>query len=276
MSYSYLAVGFVAASCLWALAGGSSLLCCKASEPRAFANPLAVKGSPYGSLVAGLMKNSMHDYWHAGQHSPHQDPLKRLGTDGPSTACGSWLTPWINRLSELDEARMLPTSKIAISRAHRRYLDAAANWHLRIAYLLDPGDAALYEVSHYAVMACAEGPETGRIGAGNLAAMTIEHALSEQGGMSAALTGAGAAINLLNNDMVAGSEAKNDVLLAHWDLLKRCLKRYGILRRQAEAEGWWDEVPQIRRGEIVSYAALLERLASTIRRRLVATAVLGE
>lgn len=35
-------------------------------------NPLAIRRSGYGSLAARLMKESMHNYWHAGtQESAH-------------------------------------------------------------------------------------------------------------------------------------------------------------------------------------------------------------
>jgi len=279
MSYSYPFLGLAAASVLWVLAGAGSVLCLKSHEEMAFKNPLAVKRSPYGALVAGLMKRSMHDYWHAGQsgqHAQHQRAPNPASREEGGAANLAWLNKAVSRLSALEEQRMLPTSKMPISNAHKRYLDAAANAQLRAAYWLDPGDAALYEISHYAVMASAENPETGRIRAEQLAAQTIEHALSDQGGMSAALTGAGAAINLLNNDMVAGSGVAGDVVLGHWALLSECLKRYALLRGQAAAEGWWEEIPEIRRGEIGSYAALVEKLAGTIKRRLVSTGILKE
>ncbi len=238
----------------------------------AVGNPLALSRSAYGSMAARVMKDSMHNYWHAGQTEHH--PAKSQGATEPAAQSGSWLEHRLAWLADLEEARLSPTSTIALSNAHRRYLDATANWHLRVAYRLDPGDAALYEILHYTVMAGAAGPELARDGAEKLAAQTIEHALSVRGGIAAALTGAGAAINLLNNDMVPESGVGPEVVLRHWEMLSNCLKRYRKSKAEAVVEGWWEGVPQVRRGELAAYAALVEKLASTIGRKLAATGVL--
>lgn len=257
-------------------------------------SPLGILGSPYGSMVARLMKSSMHNYWHAGrleQHPgktvpPRSSPNEGYGSPFEidlnhqsesivgATHKGSCLQQSIDWLMELEEARVTPTTMIAMSKAHRRYLDATANWQLKAAFRLDPGDAALYEVLHYTAMGSAARPDLARSEAEKLAAQTISHALSDQGGISAALTGAGAAINLLNNDMVRDSGVAPEVARQHWRMLSKCLQRYRVLKAQAVEEGWWEGVPQVRRGELAGYGALVEKLSNTIGRRLVATGVL--
>ncbi len=278
MPHPYSLLGIAAATGFWVLAGLGGALRPNPSpapaQPTDAENPMALRRSPYGCLLARLMKDSMHEYWHAGHASEHPSKLQPLPPAQTSPRNQPSLDWAINRLAQLDEARMHPVSNKPLSKAHRNYLDATANWHLRVAYRLDPGDAALYEISHYAVMTGATRPELARLAAERLAARTIEHALSDQGGLSAALTGAGAAINLLNNDMVQGSGVENDVVRVHWGLLSQCLQRYRALRLEAVTDGWWEEVPPVRRAELVSYAALVEKLAGTIKRRLCSTGAL--
>lgn len=290
MPTPYSIVGFLVASSLWLLAGLWNGPCPEIGQPVRDENPMALRGSAYGTLVARLMKDSMHNYWHAGHahrhaaklgsagmapnsahdHALHSHDQKTSECVAPTSQKRSWMEQKIDWLAELEEERMTPTSKIRISNAHRRYLDASADWHLRVAYRLDPGDAALYEILHYTVMGRAIRPELAQSAAEKLAEETIAHALSKQGGMSAALTGAGAAINVLNNDMVSESGVGREVVRRHWEMLSTCLNRYRERKAQAVADGWWDRVPKVRRGELSAYAVLVEKLSSTIERKLLA------
>ena len=244
------------------------------------ANPLGLQRSAYGSLLARLMKESMHNYWHAGRSEVvrGQAPAPNAGVtpETPSAPPQAWLERVSARLSELEELRTTPTSQLPISPAHRRYLDATATWHLRMAYRLDPGDAALYEILHFTAMSRATSPEEARGVAQKLAKTTIAHALSSQGGLSAALTGAGAAINLLNNDLQTGAQvpATPQELLRQWGLLNQCLSRYRQLRQEAEAEEWWAAIPSVRQKELGAYAALVQKISGTIARKLTAMEVL--
>lgn len=265
--------------------------------PAESANPLGLGRSVYGSLVARLMKDSMHNYWHAGcqehghghvviptsesipAHTHEKDMVhhpEHSAVPGESDERGgeSLLERAIDRLAELEDARKTPTAGMKISKAHRRYLDASANWQLRLAYHLDPGDATLYEIMHYTVTSRAGTQGEARNAAIALAKETLDFALSEQGSMVAALTGAGAAINLLNADMVRGAsvEVSEEEKREHWEMLGRCLSRYQRLRQEAVSEGWWESVPQVRRAEVAAYAALVEKLAGTIGRKLAMSA----
>jgi hypothetical protein len=167
-------------------------------------------------------------------------------------------------------------SPFAIRPAHARYLEAAADWRVRLAWELDPGDAGLYEIAHNTMLAHAASPEAGWVATERLAEQAMEHALSPRSGLAEALTGAGAAINLLNNQLQPGrvAGAAPASLLREWDLLDVCLLRYRELREQAADEGWWCGIPPVRQEEIESYAALLVKIAGTVRLQLCAEGVL--
>jgi hypothetical protein len=265
-------------------------------------NPLGLRRSAYGSLMARLMKDSMHNYWHAGRmespaahnaagaaggpahdpahahnHDPnHKNPPEGAASENASGHFESRLEQVSEWVSLLEEHRTTPTSRLNLSPAHRRYLEGTANWHLKLAYRLDPGDAALYEILHFTAMSRAPSAEAAQRVAESLAASTIAHALSPQGGLSSALTGAGAAINLLNNELQTGGgiAVTREEMLRHWELLTKCLARYWQLRAEAGAEGWWEAIPPTRQKEIGAYAALVQRIAGTIGRKLTALEVL--
>ena len=63
-------------------------------------------------------------------------------------------------------------------------------------------------------------------------------------------------------------------LLRDWRTLSFCLKRHRDLREQADAQDWWNEIPEIRRQEIETYATMLTRISSMIRQQLASNGTL--
>ena len=254
-------------------------------------NPLAIRQSAYGRTLARLMKDSLHSYWHGNPQSASEahttsappSPAGRLAlrrnspvppTAAPVSSAVShgWLEDWTRRLSELEEGRTRRNSPFPSTAAHRRYLTASADWRVHVAWLLDPCDAALYEIDHFTVASRAPTPEAASKASGELSVRTIVSALSLQSGPAEVLTGAGAAINLLNEQLVPGRHTPPDPakLQRDWRVLEFCLSRHRQLREQASEEDWWSDIPPVRREEIDSYASLLEKLSGTIRQQLIA------
>jgi hypothetical protein len=283
-------------------------------------NPLAIYRSAYGSLVARLMKDSLHSYWHAGCTDPSHDhapapggtiaprpatppqadrapsPAGRFASrqaanrqdhpahvpagphvcdqdcahDVVSAAPSSWVDRLGKSVSGMEHLRTVRNSPFAVAPAHRRFLSASADWRVHVAWLLDPGDAALYEIDHFVSVSGAPDPATAKRKALALAQRTIEHALSPQAGPMEALTGAGAAINLLNDGLRPNrpDPPKTAELLQNWRLLNLCLDRHRELREQAMQEDWWHGIPDVRRGEIETYATMLQRLSGLIHQQL--------
>lgn len=278
-------------------------------------NALAIRRSAYGSLIARLMKDSLHNYWHAGCTDPAHDhgtrpaaaptpapapspsPAGRFAArqasqqpggqahgHGGDHVCGSGCDhahqqasptlSWVDRLgrsvSRMDHMRSVRNSPFAVAPTHRLFLSASADWRVHVAWQLDPGDAALYEIDHYVSLTRATSAESAKRKASELAQRTIQHALSPQAGPADALTGAGAAINLLNDDLRRGrtEPVKTEELLRDWRALMFCLNRHRELRQEADEEDWWNEIPDVRRTEIETYATMLERLSVMIQKQL--------
>ncbi|RYD38262.1 MAG: hypothetical protein EOP86_01370 [Verrucomicrobiaceae bacterium] len=249
--------------------------------PSTRAPVLGVAGSSYGSLLARLMRDPLFSYWHEGARAedhhhedeaiPHQAfpaalrkhlnlPEKAPINEVPPE--GSWLERTSERLERLEASRTRRNSSFAVSASHRRYMNSAATWRLRLACHLDPGDMVLYEILH-AQTSSGEA----RLA---LAEQVIGRALLPAAGFSEALTGAGAAVNLLNEALQPEKAAMLDPAAAgRWlNVLERCLLRYQHLRETAVREQWWEGIPEERRGELDTHAALLNRLSDNIHQHL--------
>ncbi|WP_009958479.1 hypothetical protein [Verrucomicrobium spinosum] len=277
--------------------------------PHAAPPAFGMAGSAYGSLVARLMRDSLYAYWHGGEQTRNHQPaavapgatsqtppppampgrLARRGqppmppppsapasvVETPEEASGSVLDRGVKLIARLDAARTRRDGPLALSAAHSRYLNAAADWRLRLACQLDPGDAVLYEILHFQIQSRAGSPEAALKASEELAQRALQHALSDDSGLGDCLTGAGAAINLLNASLQPG---QTDLAAASrtWQNLDTCLDRYRQLRSHAQNEGWWAAIPEIRREELENHARFLETLAGRIRRQLSRTGVLSQ
>lgn len=245
-------------------------------------NPFAIRQSAYGRMAARLMKDSLHCYWHGGKCAKQAgkctgappSPAGRLArrttpppapVEPPAPVRASWLERSTQKLAELDSNRTVRNSPYTPGEAHRRYLAASADWRVHLAWRLDPCDAALYEIGHFTILSKSATPEAAKQASGALAQRTIMQALSPQSGPADVLTGAGAAINLLNEQLQPGRPHTDTPKLLHdWRVLNLCLNRHRELRREADEQDWWGGIPEARRHEIESYATLLERISSTI------------
>lgn len=191
---------------------------------------------------------------------PKPQPLPQMQADV------SWLQSRVDQLTRLEKSRTKRASTVPLSAAHQNYLNAAADVRLSFAYQLDPGDAVLYEILHFHMASRAKSPEAARVAIGSLAQSAMAYGLRENGSLSDALTGAGAAINLLNDQLQPGNTRRDDqAVIIEWNALVRCLERYRNLHDTAQTEGWWNGIPEVRRQELEEHARLLSRISGMIR-----------
>lgn len=249
----------------------------------------ALSGSAYGSLAARLIRDSLYSYWHGGESFmstsenksasaalPLQPPPGRFARKGifpPSPpqiqSNVSWFRSLVDALTKLEKNRTKRISSLPLSAAHRHYLNAAADVRLRFAYRLDPGDAILYEILHFHIATHTFPPEAARSALDSLAQNAMIYAVREGGSLSDALTGAGAAINMLNDQLQPRNPRRDiNAINNHWRSLELCLERYQSLRSNAQAEGWWNGISDLRRQEFEEHASLLIRIRDIIKRSL--------
>ena len=275
MSISHTFVNLAGAAACWLLAAWLLPGCERQEAPApALANPLAFCGSPSGALAAGLIKSTLHTYWHAGASAaeahdkPPVSPFRlragfpQPGTVTPATAAHpppSWVERLLSTLADLEKKRAHRDAALPISPAHQRYLNAAAHLRLRLAYALQPGDPALYEIMHLALENSGADPQAVR----RLALHTASMGLSPIATPDSSLAGAGAMLNALNESLRAKprDSARLELLRHDWELHRRCLERHRELVSEGQHAGWWKEVPEARRAEISFYAGLVSRLS---------------
>jgi|694.fasta_scaffold20112_3 hypothetical protein len=286
MSFPHTLINWAAASGLW---WGAHWIFCfhtSADVPRPSA-AFAIAGSAYGSLAARLIRDSLHSYWHGGESysrldgKVHESPSKSPNFFLRSTHAkqvhelnnkmsfgdGLWIDGLVNVVDQLEKKRTKRSSHLPFSNAHHHFLNAAADMRLRFAYELDPSDSTLYEILHFHILSRSDSSVGAQLAAEMLAKNAITHALHDQAGLCAALTGAGAAINLLNLQWQLEPSARDELLLtSHLKHLEQCLVKYERLRANALDEGWWSEISDVRRKEIEDYAQMLNRVYNMFKK----------
>ncbi len=286
MHLSHTLLTLITATGLWwaghALSCSQKTLLATATPP-AFALP----GSAYGSLTARLIRDSLYSYWHGGESAapasgtkapqlapPPPGRFARKGMSPPMPtpqiqADISWIQGRVDHLTRLEKNRTKRSSTLPLSNAHQQYLNAAADVRLRFAYQLDPGDATLYEILHFHIATHTIPPQAARAALDSLAQSAMAYGVREDGSLSDALTGAGAAINLLNDQLQPGNLSRdNKAVINQWHVLEHCLQRYRSLHSAAQSEGWWDGIPTVRRQEFEDHEKLLTRIRDMIQRTL--------
>lgn len=277
--------------CWWA---GHGLMLRHAGPEKIPTPAFAIAGSAYGSLAARLIRDSLYSYWHGGEGgqampvlqsnsgerspAPPPPPPGRFARRGQPLPPPPVATPTqdaarpdlegldalVDRLARLEKARTRRNSTFPLSPAHQRYVDASAATRLKLAYSLDPGDAVLYEVLHFHLTSRPDSRTTQALQ--TLTDQAMNHGLRPQGSLSDALTAAGAAINVLNDQLQPGRPGGLDLekVQSARTTLREALARYATLRHQAAAQGWWQGIPPIRRSELENHAAQLRRIADLV------------
>ncbi|MES2505325.1 MAG: hypothetical protein V4599_01380 [Verrucomicrobiota bacterium] len=252
--------------------------------PRAFALP----GSAYGSLMARLIRDSLYSYWHGGESAAAAStppaakdapapppPAGRFARKGmpvppviqPADPETPWLQKRVDALASLEKGRTRRNSPFPVSGTHQRYLNAAGDVRLRLAYQLDPGDSTLYEILHFHISARTQPPEAATPALQALAQRAMTYGLRQEASLADALTGAGAAINLLNEELRPGQTLHDaGAISRHRETLANCLQHYQHIRSTAQAEGWWEKIPLLRRQELEEHAKFLTRISDMIQR----------
>lgn len=278
---------------------------------------LGIAGSAYGSLIARIMREPLYAYWHGGEVSGAAKVSAPARADKPASAepatpppsppaggvfsrrrlaaqaqeeqkpavvqtvavapQGSALERGAKLLLDLESRRTKRTGQFVTSAAHLRYINASADWRLRLACHLDPGDAALYEILHAQIIYRSTSQAEAQAGVRDLARRAIARALSRDAGLQDSLTGAGASLNLLNDALLSSREGQHvqGTITSSWNTLEACFQRYRDVRLAADTEGWWQGIPEMRRQEIEDHARFLERLRVKFRDHLAAKGIIA-
>jgi hypothetical protein len=183
------------------------------------------------------------------------------------------MASWLNGL---ETKRTQRQGSLTRSAAHQRFINASTGWRLRLATNLDPSDLGLYEILYLHILTTSQDQAKALESSRALSNKALTRALSNQAGVMDSLTGVGAAINIMNDLMQSarpGLPDKADIAKA-WRDIDQCQQRYRDIRASAESEGWWQNIPEIRRLEIETDAKQLEQITTKMHDQLLANGLL--
>jgi len=262
--------------------GASALPLINNPELAAPVNPLGIKRSPYGEVIAMALQGPIDKYFDAGMAngSPSHQEGKQRGPDStnetsPTSSTRSLSARFEALLTSLNQAAETRTNPKTASPALKRHLRRQAEDKLRFANQLDPAHYANYNSLHFFLTEPAVGtrPEL-TPSAAKLAADTIEYCLKQDHDPRPALTAAAAATNILQlmfDDQRNPTPKYNTGQMHQYlDLLDHCIARYNMIAREWEQSKHWDLLSSQRIAECEERLIFIEKIrdiaAATILR----------
>ena len=258
-------------------------------------NPLGIKRSPYGQVLAMAIQTPIDADWHGGleihehqgcghgcdhdhgscdhhgcdhdhEHSPvaHKEEHDEVHDEhGPVNPDNTGLA-LLDRLSETVSQRTNPNPPTP---GHQLYLRQEIEKKLRFAYELDPSHYANYNCYHLFITqrelgthGLPEAEVTRMIG--ELADYTIRYCLTEQNDPRPALTAASAAYNVLERYLTLNEGRPGDfaTMRGQLQLMDLCLARHFDLLEAFIEDGSFEKLSSQRQEEILTRSKFATKL----------------
>lgn len=233
------------------------------SEP----NPLGLKKSAYGEVIAMALQGPIDEQWTSGVvgrrvYKEEEEPnhaMERAAV-APETGAGRRMGRMIKRLEDITSIR---TNRKSASEAHKREIRRNIENRLRFAYEFDPSNFGNYNSYHFFITQ----PQLGlrpRLTkeALLLAEQTIKYCATREDDPRPSLTAAAAAENILQLMFERGEKSPEHVvqmrrLLA---IMDHNLARYRQIAAGWEEDGTWQELSLMRQTEAEERYHLTQRL----------------
>lgn len=231
-------------------------------------NPLGLKMSPYGQVIALAVQSGIDADWHGVETASAAHSCSNCGhnhTDHGSkckpapTAADTPPKGWIDRLELAATERTNPRPA---TEGHKFYLRRQVEDRLRFAYELDPSNYANYNSYHLFLTEPAVGTRrvlTGKVM--TLARVTIDYCLREESDPRPALTAAAASGNILELMFLHDGNHTLEEMKEQFRVLDYCLFRHRDLATK------WIESGDFQRLSIARQHEMLERLHFVTRVR---------
>jgi hypothetical protein len=231
-------------------------------------NPLGLKTSPYGAVVALAMQGGIESDWHGtmetngagattcstcGHH--HGAEGDACHADHQDKASGSWI-------ERIELAATERTNPSPVTKGHQLYLRRQTEDQLRLAYELDPSNYANYNSYHLFLTEPSVGTRpvlTDKVI--ELANSTITYCLKEESDPRAALTAAAAAGNILELMFLHRDQHTLEQMKQHLHTLDYCLGKHHALTEKWLSNGEFENLSPARQAE------MLERLKFVVKVR---------
>lgn len=228
-------------------------------------NPLGLKESPYGQVIAIAMQGGVSSDWHGVEsggavactgcghdHSPEDH--KKTDSAGSSPSF----------LNQLEIATTERTNPRPANKAHKFYLRRQAEDKLKVAYELDPSNYANYNSYHLFLTEPQVGTRpvmTNEVI--RLAEKTIQYCLREQSDPRPALTAASACCNILQLMFQDKDNHRTDEMRHVLATLDTCLARHHELSSKWIEDGTYENLSTERQQELLDRLSFCSKIRDT-------------
>lgn len=262
--------------------GGSQLL--KQDAFTYTPNPLGIKRSPYGEVMAMAVQGTANQDFNmvmfsttvpsnplsADQEKPTENQKEEPDQKEKKPIDPSKL-PFIERLNAISEKRTNPNPPTP---GHKRYLRSKIENRLRFAYELDPSHYGNYNSYHLFLTEPELGTSkqsfrAGRDRADALAEETILYCLQIDSTPAPALTAATAAYNILESMFYFKEDYTLREMAEQLQVIDYCLNRFQRLLKQSQQNDTWNILSTIKQNEILTRAQFTQRMRNVLHQALV-------
>ena len=239
-------------------------------------NPLGLKMSPYGQVIALAVQGGIDSDWHGTEARTGDHACSACGHDhgtGAGACAGDKDTETadLSFIARIDEAVSERTNPRPATKGHKFYLRRQVEDRLRFAYELDPSNYANYNSYHLFLTEPSVGTRrvlTGRVM--SLAEITINYSMREASDPRPALTAASAAGNILELMFLHQENYKVESMQEQLQILDYSLARHRDLTTRWIESGDFQRLSPARQSEMLERFAFVTKVRdaadATIRR----------
>jgi hypothetical protein len=255
-------------------------------------NPLGLKNSPYGQVMAMAVQGPVDKDFHLVMHGvtvPDTEPAPDSADSAAHPAAcadpecahpGHGAAedepadpadlPLIDRLARISGERTNPNPPTP---AHKLYLRSKIENRLRFAYELDPSHYGNYNSYHLFLTEPQLGTtqqtfREGRDRADELAEETIRYCLRDEHDPRPPLTAATAAYNILESMFYFQEDHSLAEMAEQLRTIDYCLERHRRLLERSVEDGSWELLSPLRQAEILDRANFTQRMRDTAEKAL--------
>jgi hypothetical protein len=239
-------------------------------------NPLGLKMSPYGQVIALAVQGGIDSDWHGTEARTGDHVCSACGHDHGTdkSACDESKDAGAGKksfIAKVEEAVTERTNPRPATRGHKFYLRRQVEDRLRFAYELDPSNYANYNSYNLFLTEPSVGTRrvlTDRVL--SLARITIDYSLREESDPRPALTAASAAGNILELMFLHQEKYGIPEMQEQLQKLDYCLTRHRTLATRWIETGDFQNLSPARQSEMLERLAFVTKVRdaadATIRR----------
>ncbi|WP_367874813.1 hypothetical protein [Luteolibacter sp. Populi] len=242
-------------------------------------NPLGLKQSPYGQVIAMAVQGGIDSDWHGVESAGKDNICRSCGHNHGEEQDGGCTPAQISDpdslIGRLEAAVTERTNSRPPTAGHKFYLRRQVEDRLRMAYDLDPSNYANYNAYQLFLTEPAVGTRpvlTDKVI--QLARMTVDYCLKEDSDPRPALTAASATANTLQLMFQHQENFTLDQMRQQMEMLDYTLSKHRVLTARWQESGDMGRISEARRLEMedrLSFTTKVQEAAAKTIERLAGT-----